>query len=85
MLHDLKEISLVEEDLVEAISTLSVYLLIIGGISLVSSFIAVVIYEYIGAQQSKLIQIAYSRALLNQEMEYFDKNRASEMTTRVSE
>jgi hypothetical protein len=71
-------------DLMAAIRTSSLQMVVLGAISFVCASTQVMCFVYTGSHQANRIRSLYFKAILRQEMAWYDGGATGELTTRIS-
>jgi ATP-binding cassette subfamily B (MDR/TAP) protein 1 len=71
-------------DITGTVNEFCLQFLVLGAISFVCGTLQVVTWSWCGEQQSLLLKAEYVKALLRQDMAFYDENSAASMPTRVT-
>ena len=71
-------------DLMSAIRTSAIQMTVLGCISFVCATLQVLLLVYTGNRQATRIRYLYFRAIVRQEMAWYDSGATGELTTRIS-
>lgn len=80
---DLEAIAIAGEGVKRDAARNATYLVIIGIAQGISSYLYMVIWNYVGESNSKRVRQAYLRAILRQEVSYTEEVGAGEVATRI--